>query len=200
MKSPFLTIWPSANPTVSSLPAIWVRMVTVSKGVTVPSALIVIGISPSVTGAIRTVCGGGPERPALPSVVEGAIFSIFCQANTAATARATTRAIRVVRLRRWRGAGCLGGVSGVGATGAVGAARPATSGLTASFIQKLTRLSRMTREDAVDKSTPRVLAAPAIVLCAVRSTNRGVAIYGGLGDKGRAKRRRRLTDAGVAQG
>src|SRR5271166_3633228 len=138
MKSPFLTIWPSANPTVSSLPAIWVRMVTVSKGVTVPSALIVIGISPSVTGAIRTVCGGGPERPGLvPSVDEVSVCSNFCQANTAVAARAITSAIRPNRLRRRGDVGGLGDDSGAGdggAHGVAGAARSATSGLTASFM------------------------------------------------------------------
>ena len=46
----------------SARPAIWVLMVTVASGVTAPSASIVIGMSPVVAGASRTVCGGGAGR------------------------------------------------------------------------------------------------------------------------------------------
>jgi len=55
MKSPCLTVWPSVKPTFCSVPAIWVRMVTVSNGVTVPRASMVSGMSPVMTGATRTV-------------------------------------------------------------------------------------------------------------------------------------------------
>jgi hypothetical protein len=107
-------------------------MVTVSKGVTVPSASMVSGMSPSATDATRTVCGGCPERSELArSLVEGAMFSNLCHATTAAAANATTSAILTNRLRR---RGCSGG----GASGVVGAARSAASGLKASFMLELT--------------------------------------------------------------
>ena len=35
----------------------------VSNGVTVPSASSVIGMSPVMIGATRTVCDGAPDRP-----------------------------------------------------------------------------------------------------------------------------------------
>ena len=72
MKSPALTVWPSVKPTLCKVPAIWVRMVTVSNGVTVPRASMVSGMSPRVTGATRTVCGGCAGRPELSSRFVGA--------------------------------------------------------------------------------------------------------------------------------
>ena len=50
---------------------------TVAKGVTVPSASIVIGMSPEAAAVARTVCGGGPAGAPVraESTVEGAMFS-----------------------------------------------------------------------------------------------------------------------------
>ena len=66
-----MTIWPSWKPTDISRPAIWVLTVTVASGVTAPSALMVIGMSPSDggDGAHRSAAAGrtagvGATRPA----------------------------------------------------------------------------------------------------------------------------------------
>ena len=81
MKSPAFTVWPSVKPTCCNVPAIWVRMVTVSNGVTVPKASMVRGISPVMTGATRTVWGGCAGRPEVSSgLAEGAAFSYFFHA------------------------------------------------------------------------------------------------------------------------
>ena len=65
------------KPTCINLPAIWVLIVTVASGVTVPSASMVIGMSPETASAARTVCGGGPFGSAGrdASKVEVPIFS-----------------------------------------------------------------------------------------------------------------------------
>ena len=87
---------------------------------------MVSGMSPSVTGATRTVCGGCPCRPEFsPSWVEGSLCSNFCHANTAAAANAATIAILSKRLRR----------RGRAVSTVAGAERCVTSsGLRASFI------------------------------------------------------------------
>src|ERR1700722_20324753 len=131
MKSPAFTVWPSVKPTCCNVPAIWVRMVTVSNGVTVPKASLVRGMSHVMTGATRTVWGGCAGRPEVSSrLPEGAALWYFFHAENPAAARAATTTIHNRQFRRRRGA-----VSTVvGATGA-GAARCVTSsGLSASFI------------------------------------------------------------------
>ena len=94
-KSPSLTIWPSSKPTCISLPAICVLTVTVASGVTVPSASIVIGMSPRTAAAARTVCGGGPgaRRGRDGSSVAGPIFSSRSPSAISAAASETASAI-----------------------------------------------------------------------------------------------------------
>ena len=80
-------------------------MVTVSNGVTVPKASMVSGISPRVTGATRTVCGGCARRPELSSrFADGAARSSFSHANPAAPAKAAMTTIQTNAPRRRRGA------------------------------------------------------------------------------------------------
>ncbi len=97
-------------------------------------------MSPSATGATRTVCVAPSLRADFTLSLGGASdFSNFCHATRAATASTTTIAIRPIRLRR-RGCGASGSCTGAdlsGAGGVVGARRSATSGLNASFIRYL---------------------------------------------------------------
>ena len=62
-----MTIWPSWNATDIRRPAIWLLTVTVASGVTAPSALIVIGISPMTAAAARTVCSPPVRAPFVAS-------------------------------------------------------------------------------------------------------------------------------------
>src|SRR6202020_1204058 len=119
MKSPAFTVWPSVKPTFCNVPAIWVRMVTVSNGVTVPRASMVSGMSPVMTGATRTVWGGCAGRRELSSrLAEGAALSYFFHATNAAAARAATIAIHNSQFRRRGGAGStIVGATGAGAEG-----------------------------------------------------------------------------------
>ncbi len=98
------------KPTLISRPAIWVCIVTVASGVTVPSASMVIGMSPRSALAARIVCGGGPAFSAgfLSSTVPGASFSHRSQTKmaSAASARAVSSFSPV---RRFCGGGAIPG-------------------------------------------------------------------------------------------
>ena len=187
-----------------SLPAIWVRMVTVSNGMTVPSSSKVIGISPSVTGATRTDLGRRPGTAGIGALVRrgGYVFDLLPGENRRGGQGNDQRQPAEQPAAARRFAGWPGGFPGAGRRLRDGRSGPLGHLRFDGFVHLSTRSnSRMARVDRLDKSSPRVPGGASLLQYSCHSLeNKGVAFRAAVGDKRPARRRGRCTDAGVAQG
>jgi hypothetical protein len=100
--SPWRTSWPSVNRTAFSWPVTREITETVASGVTVPSAVTVIGTSPSVAVAVPTVMVGRLRPPAAPLALAPPAHRARSSPIPIATATTSTMptSVRQVRLGR----------------------------------------------------------------------------------------------------